>query len=346
MTTPHYLPPPLPTLALELLEPFSQHILPGTVRRIAAWRHLPRSTSLDHLQELRQELALDCLEHPQEIVELPAIERHRRWMRIADRWIHAQLRQVSRRRGLDPDEVAAHDQPIAEDLPELPAALRANRLRNGRCNVSEAARVSTSSKHSLHLQLDALATRMGRGKRYVAFWNNRLGEAITGLAADQLILAGAVRVVARRRARPDPRGRINRLRRLQRSVPVWRHAMHLRRALRTVLPGPGVNPPSPRQLLEVAAELCPAAHATWLWLFEARIAEGDVLAAAAALRRARHAAEREATERWHAAHALARCRLREARGDFGGALRALDRACRRWPHQGQLLRVRDALTAR
>ncbi len=324
------------TTALDLLEPFASRVLPGTVRRIAAWRRLPRAVTIDLLDDLRQELALDCLQHGQTICDLPQPERHRRWMRLAERWIHRSIR--GSRRGAspvpDPELLPSHDPDPVDDLPELPDTL-SKRLRNGRCNLSACARRGGPTQHWLRRQIDGLAAQLGRGTRYVDFWRNRLAEVLTGLAADLLRQRGAVQMVRQDSVLPDPHRRIARLRQLHRRVPVWRSAIDLRRVLRRWLTLPDVQAASPRELLEQASELNPFAGATWSWLFEACVAEGDLRAAARALRRARWCASRP-----DAALHLCRVRLREAAGDFAGALALLDRQCARHPGEGLLRRIR------
>src|SRR5262249_920536 len=68
------------------------------------------------------------------------------------------------------------------------------------------------------------------------------------------------------------------------------------------------------RLLAAAVALAPHDAAAWLWLFEACVVDGDLAAAASAVRRCRHhAAPRPA------AAVLARARLLEMRGRLGAA---------------------------
>ena len=87
--------------ALALLEVFCKRILPGAIRRIAAWKGLSRGQIPDLTDELRQELAVDCLLHADTVVQLAAPQRHSRWMRAAERWIyHHRLGRSQGRHGL------------------------------------------------------------------------------------------------------------------------------------------------------------------------------------------------------------------------------------------------------
>ncbi|MCA8966165.1 MAG: hypothetical protein KDC48_14875, partial [Planctomycetes bacterium] len=274
--------PPTDT-ALDLLEPFVARVLPGTVRRIATWRSLSSAVATDLLDDLRQELALDCLQHGRAIRDLPQPERHRRWMRLVECWIRRQTR--ASRRGAcpqpDPELLISREAAPTDELPELPElpAAFSRRMRNGRCNLSACARDGGATQHALRREVDALVARLGRGARYVGFWRNRLAEVLTGLAADLLRQRGALQVVRGATSAPDPQRRLLRLRRLRRRVPVWRNAIDLRRVMRRWSSLPDVLAASPRQLLEQATELNPFLGTAWLWLFEACVAENDLLAA-------------------------------------------------------------------
>lgn len=329
--------------AMDLLAPFAARVLPSTVRRIAAWRGLSRATTTDLLEDVRQELALDCLLHGAAIVALPEPERHRRWMRLAERWIYRQRRHGWRRpeRAPEQEEPAIVDPAPRDeaDVPELPATLLVH-MRNGRCNISASARSGAGTRHSLRRQIDAIAGRLGLSDRTMHFWRSRVGETLTGLAADLLRLRGEVHVVPMVGRLPDPQARLARLRRLQRRVPVWRHTMDLRRTMRRWVQTREFLTASPRELLEHAVELDPFAATTWLWLFEACVVDGDLVAAARALLRVRHLPPRT-----RATLALARVRLREARGNPTGALALLDRICARHPGDGLLRRVQAGARA-
>ncbi len=325
--------------ALALLQPFTTRHLAGTLRRIASWKGVPLKFLRGLEEDLRQELVLDAIEAPQRICSLDETERHLHWMRVVERWIYRFHGAAWRRRAAaaDLEDLPAPGAGV-ETLPsELPLGLGVS-LRNGRLNVSRSARARAVSVAAMRRSIDAVAVRLGRDDAYRTFWRNRLGEALTGLAADLLRLRGGLHLVPRARHLPDTGARIARLRRLRPRFRAWRRAIELRRATARWLAAREFDDHAPRRLLTDAAALCPHASATWLWLFEACTAEGDLLAAAHALRGARSTGTASPT-----ALVLARARLAEARGRWRAVVAVLARGCRRWPRDAVLQRTLHGL---
>jgi hypothetical protein len=320
--------------ALATLEPFARRLLPGVLRRLSAWRGLTVAGREDLAAELLQELRLDCLEQPATIVELTPRERHQRWFRLVARWVYRQ-----RRRG-----DAVRDEPVepsrAPDFEPTPAELRrllpglepdlvaglvknAQRHRNGRYNLSATAGRLGMRSAGLRRLWENVADRLGYGSEFLSFWRRRLAEALTGLAADLLRDSGCLWLWPARRSPPDPRGRLRRIRRIHALLhsrplpPEIRHAFGplLRRSQPDLLPA--------RELLGVAAELAPEWAAIPLWTFEAAVLDGELPAAARALRRGR------ALGADPVAVVLARARLLEARGRLAAAAALVRRAAAR-----------------
>jgi hypothetical protein len=320
--------------ALTHLQPFSERLLPGTVRRIAAWKRLG-SGALTHLvEDLRQELAVDCLEHATAIAAMTPRQRHGRWMRLCERWIY---------------QHHVRARPVAEVGDDTPAPVRSEggsappadlpgdwvRLSNGRSNLSASVRQSGQRLGRLQHQLERTAAMLGRDAEYDAFWRARLAEAMTGLAADLLLLRRVVHVLPRARQRPDPRGRVRRIRAIAQRFPVLPSTIDVRRAMRPWMRHSRFSEGTPLLLLTQAVAIWPFVGPAWLWLFEARLGTGDSRGAAEALRAFR---ERIGGER--VAVTLARARLLEVRGRCRAAVALVERAVRRWPCEP---RLREAL---
>lgn len=316
--------------ALALLTEFCVHVLPLIVRRISIWKGIPPRRRRELTAEVAQELCVDCLEHRDAVLRMSAEERHRRWMRLTGRWIHADCgRRVP---GLRDDEVAK-----AATTPEPPPALvreAANlvQFRNGRCNVVQTARETGTTVRAVRERLDDLATQLDRGQKHAAFWRRRLAEALTGLAADLLLDRGVLNVLPDARRAPDPQGRRLRVRRLADHFQ-GQDAATERRLARRIARAPRAALGEPCDLLRHAVALEPDRTEPWLWLFEAALCDGDVRGAAAALRACRRLRCDRATR---SRLTLARARLREARGGVAAALRLLVRAIARRPHDGRL----------
>lgn len=314
--------------ALQHLEHFATTVLPGTVRRIAAWKRIPLGAIADLMQEVQQELAVDCLEHAALITSQAPPERHARWMREAERCIYRCWTSGARvARDPDAEPAPAPPRPPLTDLLRAPDLIR---MRNGRCNFTAIARRSGRHTRAVRQELEFLADTFA-GRADVGFWRERLGEALTGLAADLLRDRGQVRLLHPPRQRPDPGARLRRLRRLGARFQVRPSTLTIRRVLAHWVRRPDLGDEAPRRLLEHATELCPWQVGTWLWLFEARFANGDHRGAAAALRQSR-----QTTRPPRAAVVLARARLLEGRRRWDAALALLRRACRRWPGERSL----------
>lgn len=315
--------------ALAHLDTFVRCILPGALMRIAAWRGQPRHALAVWRDDLRQELAVDCLLHAEQVVELDERQRHRRWLRLTERALRRLQGNPRLRRPLDPALIVTANPSSAElSLPWLDAA----HFGNGRLNVIGTHRRLGRGRVWLQRRVDRLVQDLGWTAEREAFWVRRATEALIGLAADQLIAAGAVHSV-RPLAAPDQARRTRRLRRLHGHFPVRRSTLAARRAL-TPWKRPPFAAPSPRELLAQAVSLAPHDGAAWLWTFEACAAEGDLAAAAQALRQARRCPGVE-----RGAQVLARARLCELRGRLDAGVALVRRAQRRWPTEPTLLRV-------
>jgi len=323
-------------LALDHWQCFCQRILPGIVRRFASWKRLPRSCQSDLLEELRQELVADCLEHAPQVVVMPTRVRHGRWLRMAERFAYRNFVTTRRHTGIVA-ELVARPEPC---LVPLPAPDSVDTLANGRSNLHRTAKHRGIDERILRRQLEHLAERLGADDRHRAFWRARLAEALTGLAADLLRDRDQVHLLPRERARADPAGRLRRLRRMLVHFHIRPSTRRERQILRRWLRRPTLDHAAPRRLLEAAVTLAPFDRATWLWLFEACLVDADHRAAAAALRKCRQVAAPTA-----AASTLARARLLEARGRPQRAIAAVARAARRWPRDATLARVAASLAA-
>lgn len=322
--------------ALACLQAFSERYLPGTIRRLCAWKRLPRATRPELLADVRQELAVDCLQHAASIVAASTAERHLRWMRLADRFVHRQFATSPRSR----TEAAPRTTTLA--LPEdtgLPALADVRSLRNGRLNLRETASHRGVHERTLRRELAVVAEQLGAGREHHAFWCRRLAEALTGLAADLLRARGLVQLWPRSHQPPDPEARLRRLRRLVGHFPIRAATLPQRTILRRWLLRAALDDAAPRRLLADARAVAPPTAAVWLWTFEAELVAGDLRAACRALRAARHCQRPPAVS-----IALARARLLEARGRWPAACRTLRRAAARWPRRQPLAAIAAAIS--
>jgi hypothetical protein len=314
--------------ALAVFAPFARAVLPSTVRRIAAWKGLPPGACTDLVAELRQELSLDCIRDPAGVLSLPTLERHQRWMRLAERWVHAQVRYSSHRASdtVTPDDIGRIDpDPDASDADADADLLTLARCRNGRLNLAEAARVGGRTYYAVRRQAETLRAAVADGEQ-TAFWQRRVAETLTALGADLLQAAGELFCVADVPRRVDPEARLRRLRRLMRRLPRWSLNSAAARTARRLAQRRQALPVAPLDLLTAATELDPGSSAAWLWRLEAHLAAGQTLAAAHALRRARAGAPRRRT-----ACTLAKLRLCEVHRGLPLAIRRLERAVARRP---------------
>ena len=292
-------------VALALFEPFARRLLPGALRRLASRRGYTDARRVDLLADVKQELRLDCVEHAGLIAQLSAQERHQRWFRLAERWVYRQRLRVDRvgeprparepsASALPPD-AAALAPTLADALPALSSRLlqalahAARQHRNGRANVAATAAPLGLHPRRVRQLWEEAAARLGYGDEYLQFWRQRLGEALTGLAADLLCDRGQCRLLAGAgpRNRPDPAGRLRRIRRIRSQLMVRPLPPDLRRALSPSLRRGGEHGLDPRALLAHAAALQPDSPTVWSWSFEAAVARGDLRTAAADVRRAR-----------------------------------------------------------
>lgn len=308
--------------AMALLAPFCTRLLPGTLRRIIAWKRLPRTALPDLTEDVHQELALDCLQHAEAILALPANNRHLRWMRVAERWVYRTRVQPSREHRLIEDSWATPE--AREDLRSMPW-LDMVALHNGRRNLG-----ATAARHGMRVRelqraIDDHTAAAGYDEDHYAFWRQRAAEALTGLAADLLRESSPLLLLSRRRRRPDPVARLLRLKQLAQRFPVRPVTRSVRVVLQPWVRRPRLDERSPRRLLAAALRLTPQSAAAALWLFEACVCDGDLAAAARALRQAQHS-ERPP----HGSITLARARLLEVRGRPQAAVALVRRAHRRW----------------
>lgn len=328
--------------ALNYLNTFRRHILPGTLRRIATWKSIPPGQLRDWLDDVHQELALDCLEHAETIVDLPDRQRHARWMRRTEKVIYGLRRQTSGQSlsveeprhpssGRSPSELSSLQR---EPEVHVPALVK---LSNGRTNLNASVRETGIPRRDLREQLNNLAAQLGWDQDRHHFWQSRVVEALTGLAADLLQLRGELRLLQPTRHLPDPERRAARLHRLSGRFPIQPSTRPARRALRPWTRSCKQVRVSPRKLLEQAVALDPKASAAWLWLFEACCVDGDPQAAGRALWFARRGSKPRRT-----AIVLARARLLELRGKLAAGMHLLKRAIDRWPHDSALSQALSA----
>jgi len=324
--------------ALALLEVFTKRILPGAIRRIAAWKGITRGQIPDLTDEVRQELAVDCLSHTDTVVQLPTAQRHARWLRTAERWIYHHRVGRSKNTAMPDTPLPARSHAVAAEA-DLASRPNVVVMGNGRLNLAASAASDGKEARRLRKELELLATELGCDEQYLAFWRLRLAEALTGLAADLLRDRGAVRLLARHHPAPDPRGRLRRIRRIAAHFRVRATTREVRAVLCHWVRRPRLDAHAPRRLLEHSTGLHPTAAAPWLWLFEACLAEADLGAALRAIRKGRFAgADRIAIT-------LARARLLEARDQWPAATALIRRARDRWPRDARLARIQAAIKA-
>ncbi|MEO6595389.1 MAG: hypothetical protein ABIP94_11610 [Planctomycetota bacterium] len=329
--------PTLRYAALALLETFSLRVLPGILRRIAQWKHIHHNALPDLLDDLRQELALDCLLHPETVVHATTRQRHARWMRLAERWVYHQ--RFGRRRIEEISPLMAAPPPTSSPPPSVPDVATIP-MGNGRINFAASAVGNRTKMKDMQEQLELVASRLGRDGSYHSFWRTRLAEALTGLAADLLRDRGVVRLLQQPRSLPDPRGRLRRIRRIGTRFHVRSSTLDERRVVRYWVQPRQLGAGAPRRLLEHSTQLCPTKASTWLWLFEAHVLERNLPAAIQAIRECRRL---PATHR--VGVALARARLLEVRGRLPAATALLRRAQRRWPRERRWCLVPAWVTA-
>ncbi len=273
--------------ALLQAEPFLRWQLPALLRRHRLWHGRDNCSRNDVLAELRQELRLDCIEHAATIADLDRSARHVRWFRIAERWLYRH-RRAPQRRAVElafdlpaqpvADEPPAEPSLLADLLPEAPEGVLERMVHtavqhgNGRCNTTGTAQRLGLPRARLRKLWLLAASRAGYDGEYLGFWQRRLAEALTGLAADLLADAGGLVILPRRRPRPDPRQRLARIRRIRTAMSVRPLPYDLRRLLALAL---RKSTPPPAELLAAAARLRPYEPSIPMWQFEAAIAGED-----------------------------------------------------------------------
>ncbi len=341
--------------ALSCLQGFKSRSLPALQRRLACWKGLQSRRHADVLEDLLQELALDCMENPELILELEERERHSRWFRLIQKK-HYQLRLRSARRSEVRDEMDRlpasgrlggpnWEEQIAQlELPSATkeglALLRAGavHLKNGRLNLERSSENTGLSRDAIRQLWQELSAALGFGPEYRRFWQGRLAEALLALAADQLQEAGSLCMHSQTSRRPAASEQsLRRVLGIRDSLA----GLPKERGMRKLLAGLGgarkPDPVDPRPLLDLAARLRPVDAKIAAWQFEAAIAYGDVRSAARSLRRARCLG-------WlRIPAALARARLAEARGRRSRAASILRRALLRYPRDERLRASLNAL---
>lgn len=303
------------------------------LRRMHRWKGLHPGRHADVLQDLHQDLLLDCLEHGDTIAALSTQERNGRWFRLLEKR-HYQLRLRDGRQtepGISPDSLVGGPR---EGLPpQLGTSERnlahrlldaATHLKNGRLNTGATAQRLGVHRRHVVAAWARMATALGYDRDYVDFWRRRLVEALVGLAAD--LLRDRLRLHIHgeeQRTRPDPRGRLRRIRHIRNQLSVRPVPADIRGVL-SLFSGGGIGQRiAPEIALDAAERLDPANAGVQLWRFEAAVATGDLRHAARALWKAR------ATEVEPVRLVLARARLLEARGRPERAEAVLRRALQR-----------------
>ena len=340
---------PAPDAALAFLEAFRSRVLPGVLRRMAIWKRLEASGQQELAGEAMQELAVDCLAHPAELVALPERDRHTRWIRIVQR-VHYALRERSTRKSVGEDALRSLEcgsTPLPIDVPLSASDARllermlahATHLKNGRVSLRATARALGVSPNTLAALRSRVARALGHDDDRSDFWRTRLADALCSTAAAWLRQGGDLNLWDDARRRDfEPEQCRARFARIRDALALRPPDPQMRQALELVLT-PATGRPvavSPRELLRIAERIAPHDESVILWRFEAEIALGAHDEASRCLRRARQVgADRVRI-------VLARARLLEARGALDAARALLARAASR--HRGDP-RVRASLHA-
>ncbi|HLQ36219.1 MAG TPA: hypothetical protein VK348_00355, partial [Planctomycetota bacterium] len=278
--------------------------MPTVLRRVSAWKGCLPQRRKELAADLRQELAVDCLQHPDIVCDLPPRARHTRWFRQLQRLLYRQhFRGLRSGDGETTIELVAAASSAAElqDGLDVRTLLQqdgrgllqrllrgADQMGNGRCNMSTTANRLGVHQHAVRAQWNELAAQLGFGSDFLHFWCRRLGEATLGWAADVLRQHAELRLHdEQHRRRPDPAARRRRIRRIRATVNIRPLPDELRRVLAELQRCRAADPRDALLLLDIAAHLDPFASAVQLWRFEALIATGDLGGAVTALRRAR-----------------------------------------------------------
>lgn len=330
--------------ALGLLADFRRRILPVFLRRYASWRGFCAQTRADLLEELGQELALDCIEHPRAVIAHDTAARHARWFRIVQNHHYRIAARSTRRRArgeeLDALPAAAPYHEVALDADDASALelieAHACRLRNGRINLCATARQLGVPTAALRRAWWTLADRLGLGIAHSTFWQQRLVEALVACASAALLHAGVLRTFTP----VDPNVTTTvRLCRIRRALAACPQPREVRSALARFAGGRQHHRAAcrdARALLDAALRIRPGDVCALLWRFEAAIAADESDVALRCLRRARTCGAPTVPV------TLARARLCEARARLDRARAVLARALAR-AHDTRLERCLLAL---
>jgi hypothetical protein len=139
---------------------FCARLLPATMLRIARWKGLPAPQVFQGLDDLRQELAVDCLSHADELAGLEPRALRQRWLRLVDRWIYAFAQP--RTRQLPPADDPQLPSVPAPALPKVAWDPDLLALSNGRTNVAATARQQGIGVRAVRRQLAARARQKRR----------------------------------------------------------------------------------------------------------------------------------------------------------------------------------------
>ena len=325
--------------ALSKLEVFRSRVLPSVLRRMAIWKHIEGSTQQELAADAMQELAVDCLAHPDEVLALNERDRHTRWIRMVQRLYYAMRERTARKTAgddslelLEIDAETPFDLPIdTSDRDLLQRMLQsAELLKNGRISLRGTARTLGVSANTLAELRIRVVEALGYGDEHEQYWRGRLAEALCSTAAAWLRHDGELNLWddAHRRGF-EPEQCLARFARIREALALRPAEPETRQALDLVL-GAADGPcfaVTARELLRIAERFAPRDESVLLWRFEAEIVGAALAPAARCLRRA----SRVSTDRVRVL--LARARLLEARGRLDAARALLQRAAAR--HRGE-----------
>ncbi len=333
--------------ALQRCETFLRDRLPGILRRYAVWKGLDRDLHADVVDDMRQEVVLDCLQHAQQVCDLPEPDLRTRWYRLVQRHHYRHWRDSRQQRldaeisgacipsPVDPRSILPRkEQQVVERLTQAAVF-----LSNGRLNLTQTADQLGTSATTLRAMRRGAAQRLGLGPVQLRFYRRRLAEALVQLTALRLRDRGVLRTFAAPTANLRATVCAERVRRLLRTV----HSGHGPRinGLRVCgLHRDAVDGLDPRQLIDVAIQIAPAEVAVWLWAFETHLACAEVDRASRDLRCARDLGADLVRS------LLARARLLEARDRSRAALNLLNRGLRRHRRDRRIHRSMTCLRQR
>lgn len=330
------------------LEQFLDGAVPVLLRRMHGWRSRCDLDELAH--DLRQELIVDWLARREQLRPWTPQQRNRYWLRLLSRAYYQLVvrTQRGRARGQDLDLLPG---PVATPDPLSPATeigpfdraqllrIATNRceLRNGRFNLQRSAEAVGLTTKELRRLWQRLARELGYDEEFQSFWRRRLVEALLGLTCDLLRERGLVRLCNEtKRLRPDPAGRLLRIRRIRDVLSICPQSVELRDLFVPYTRNGALASLDPRRTIADAQALAPHDPDVLLWSFEVAIAHGQLRGATWLLRRMPRLAVPRV--RWW----LARARLLEARGRLAAARALITRKLPRLPRDPRLLAVATA----